>query len=134
MIKETSLYWYCLVFHRSHCGPKIWRRFCPLFPESSRERVICKWVYSIDFYFLFLQSRARCQDLPRTLLTSPCVKLKDKMLQRRDANIWATAQVPQRGASSVGISSSLWKGKKSSDIFQAVPSSVGYMEPLEDCE
>jgi len=32
----------------------------------------------------------------------------------------------------VGISSSLWKGKKSSDIFQAVPSSVGYMEPLED--
>jgi len=32
----------------------------------------------------------------------------------------------------VGISSSLWKGKKSLDIFQAVPSSVGYMEPLED--
>lgn len=32
----------------------------------------------------------------------------------------------------MGISSSLWKGKKSSDIFQAVPSSVGYMEPLED--
>jgi hypothetical protein len=56
------------------------------------------------------------------------------MLQRRDANIWATAQVPQKGTNSVEILSSLWKGKKSSDIFQAVPSSVGYMEPLEDCE
>jgi len=134
MIKETSLYWYSLVFHRSRCGPKIRNRFRPLCPKCSHE-VICKWVYSIDFYFfIFLQSRARCQDLPRTLLTSPCVKLKDKMLQRRDANIWATAQVPQRGTSSVGISSSLWKGKKSSDIFQAVPSSVDYVEPLEDCE
>jgi hypothetical protein len=102
--------------------------------ESSYERFFCKRVCSIDFYILFLQSRARCQDLPGALLSSPCVKLKDKMLQRRDANIWATAQVPQRGTSSVGISSTLWKGKKSSDIFQAVPSSVGYVEPLEDCE
>lgn len=106
--------------------------FCPLFPKPSHERVICKGVYSIDFYFLFLQSRARCQDLPGTLLSSPCVKLKDKM--RRDANIWATTRVPQKGTSSVGMLSPLRKRKKSSDIFQAVPSSVGYMEPLEDCE
>lgn len=126
--------WYTLVFHRSHCGPKIRSGFRPLCPKSSRERVVCKRVYSIDLYFLFLQSRARCQDLPGTLLSSPCVKLKDKMLQRRDANIWATAQVPQKGTNSVEILSSLWKGKKSSDIFQAVPSSMGYMEPLEDCE
>jgi len=55
MIKETSLYWYSLVFHRSRCGPKIRNRFRPLFLKSSHE-VICKWVYSIDFYFFIFCS------------------------------------------------------------------------------
>ena len=86
------------------------------------------------FFILFLQSRAKCQDLTGALLSSPCVKLKDKMLQRRDCNIWATAQVPQRGTSCVGILSSSWKGKKSSDILQAVPNSMDYVEPLEECK
>jgi hypothetical protein len=105
------------------------------FPKSSHERVVCKRVYSIDFYVVFLQSRARCQDRPGTLLSSPCVKLKDETSQQKmDVSMWTTAQVPQRATSSVGISSSAWKGKKYSDMFQAMPNCVGYVEPLEDCK
>jgi hypothetical protein len=105
------------------------------FPKYSHERVLCKRVYSIDLYVLFVQSRARCQDRPGTLLSSPCVKLKDEMSQpKMDVSMWTTAQAPQRGTSSGGISSSAWKGKKASDIFQAMPNCVGYVEPLEDCK
>lgn len=54
------------------------------------------------------------------------------MSWKKDGHTWATAQVPQRGTGSVGILSSSWKEKKPSDLFQAVPNSMGYLEPLED--
>jgi hypothetical protein len=62
------------------------------------------------------------------------VKLKDKMLRRKDCPIWAIAQVPQKETSSLGILDSSWKEKKSSDYFQTVPSGMGYLDPLEECK
>lgn len=133
IITERSLFWYSYTFHRFAERTKVTEPAdLVLFRKYVCKRLV-RGPAVLFFFYIFSQSRARCQNLPGTLLSSPCVKLKDKMLLRKDEHIW-TAQVPQRGTSSVEMLSSSWKGKKSSDLFQAVPSSMGYLEPLEDCE
>jgi hypothetical protein len=62
------------------------------------------------------------------------VKLREKMLKKKDGPIWAIAQVSQTGNNSVGVLNSSWKEMKSSNHFHAVPNGMGYLEQLEECK